>query len=301
LKLRKLQSDPGASSEETVKSFYRRYHDAIQDKRLDSPYPLRRYVHRTLMDSTLESVRRFVKPGARILDAGCGEGALAMAMAIRFESARVTGVDLSTPNINQALRRSREAGLDTLVRLAVADLENLPFPDDSFDIVVSSHVIEHLPKYRQGLEELRRVTRDIVVLGLPTCLNPSAMVILGGDDYWTLSRRSPFAFWLGLGRILLNLGREGVDEGYVGRKSLPHLWRYPWVLERQVADAGFEVIDFEAPSIPVPYLPGLVPGCMSLQRALDRFRRAPLLRYLGYGSIVTARKQIDPAKERMRS
>ena len=280
-----------------VRSFYRQYHDAIGDKRLDSPYPLRRYVHRALQSSTAEAVREFVEPGSRILDAGCGEGALVFAMAEAFEREKredvcIVGVDLSEPNLAEGRRRAAERPRGKIpISFQVADLERLPFPDDSFDVVVSSHVLEHLPDFEQGLAEIRRVTRDIAVLGLPTCLNPCALAILGGDNYWSVSRRTPYALWLGLWRSLSNLGGEGVDEGYVGKKELPHLWRYPWVLRRQVQASGYNVLRFEAPTIPIPYLPTFVPGLLALQRHLDRLRKAPFFRNLGYGSIVVARKR----------
>ena len=102
------QAASGSRPDDEVRSFYRNYHDNIQDKRLDSPYPLRRYVHRAIQDSTLESVREFVKPGARILDAGCGEGSLVLAMAGAFsqDNVSVTGVDLSEPNLSAGRPRA---------------------------------------------------------------------------------------------------------------------------------------------------------------------------------------------------
>ena len=281
------QAASGSRPDDEVRSFYRNYHDNIQDKRLDSPYPLRRYVHRAIQDSTLESVREFVKPGARILDAGCGEGSLVLAMAAAFsqDNVSVTGVDLSEPNLSAGRPR---AGRD--VSFQVADVEALPFADDSFDIVVSSHVLEHLPNFERGLAEIRRVSRDVSVLGLPTCLNPCASVILGGDNYWQISRRTPFALFLGLYRTFVNLLGEGVDEGYAGRSDLPHVWRYPWVLRRQVEAAGYEILRFEAPTIPVPYLASVLPGALWMQSQMDRLRKAPFFRSLGYGSIVVARR-----------
>jgi len=279
-------------SADAVRSFYRDYHDAIRDKRLESPHPLRRHVHQALLRTTLDCVGDFLGQDARILDAGCGEGALALALATEFagRGVLVNGVDLSEPNLAAGLARVREAELGERVALQVADLERLPFADESFDVVVSSHVLEHLPSFERGLAELRRVTRDVLVLGLPTCLNPCATVILGGDNFWALSRRSPYAFWLGLARTLGSLGKEGVDEGYVGHKDLPHLWRFPWVMRRQVEQAGFEILRFEAPTLPIPYLPPLLPGGMRLQGAIDRLRTAPILRNLGYGSLLAARK-----------
>jgi len=287
-----MSGRPVEPSADAVRAFYRGYHDAIRDKRLESPHPLRRYVHRALLQTTLDCVADFLRPDARILDAGCGEGALALAMAAEFAArgVRVVGVDLSQPNLAAGILRAREASLEQRVSLQLADLERLPFADESFDVVVSSHVLEHLPSFERGLLELRRVTRDVLVLGLPTCLNPCATVILGGDNFWELSRRSPYAFWLGLARTLASLGKDGVDEGYVGHGDLPHLWRFPWVMRRQVEEAAFEILRFEAPTLAIPYFPALLPGGMRAQGAIDRLRAAPVLRNFGYGSLLAARK-----------
>lgn len=284
-------SAPGDSSD-AIRSFYRDYHDAIHDKRLESPFALRRYVHRRLEETTLERVAAYVKPGARVLDAGCGEGSLAMAMADAFRSqgVSVTAVDLSTPNLDYAMSRATSRDLRSQVKFQAADLERLPFVDDAFDVVVSSHVLEHLPDFDRGLKELKRVSKSTLVIGLPTCLSFASMVILGGDTFWRVSRRTPIAFWLGMSRTLLNLCGEGIDEGYASNAGLPHVWRYPWVMRRQVAAAGLDILEFEAPTIPIPYLPGMIPGGMSVQRALDTLRRAPLFRNFGYGSTLVAAK-----------
>ena len=66
----------------------------------------------------------------------------------------MTGVDLSEPNLSAGRPR---AGRD--VNFQVADVEALPFADDSFDIVVSSHVLEHLPNFERGLAEIRDLSR----------------------------------------------------------------------------------------------------------------------------------------------
>jgi len=71
---------------------------------------------------------------ARIcLDVACGSGQLALIAA--REGARVTGVDIAENLIERAQARSMVEGLQT--RFQVADAESLPFPDASFDVVVS--------------------------------------------------------------------------------------------------------------------------------------------------------------------
>jgi hypothetical protein len=87
-------------------------------------------------------------------------------------------------------------------------------------------------------------------------------------------------------RILLNLHREGVQEGYAGVMELPHIWRYPWVMRRRLEKVGFKIDRFEAATLVLPYFSSLLP----LVKLLDRFKALPVLRNLGYGSVAVLEK-----------
>jgi ubiquinone/menaquinone biosynthesis C-methylase UbiE len=98
----------------------------------------------------------------RVLDVGCGTGFLAFRFAELGHE--VAGVDLAPQMIDQARRKAAESGL--AVELAVADATSLPFPDDSFDVVVARHVIWNLPEPQRGLDEWLRVLRPGGLLAL---------------------------------------------------------------------------------------------------------------------------------------
>jgi 2-polyprenyl-3-methyl-5-hydroxy-6-metoxy-1,4-benzoquinol methylase len=263
-----------------IKDFYTTYADRIVAKRLDSPYPLRRHAHRM----GYETIARLVKPGETVLDAGCGEGVLAWYLAER--GALVTAMDISKPNLDNARAFLEKKGVMGRVTLARGDAENLPFPDASFDWVVSSHVLEHLPDFDRGLSEIRRVAKRRAIVALPTCLNFAAASQLGGADFWRLSKRALVALLWGILRILANLGKEGVQEGYAGVGELPHVWRYPWVMRRRLRAGGFGIVRFEAATLVLPYFSFLLP----LVRFLDRYKHLPVLREFGYGSIAVLKK-----------
>lgn len=264
-----------------IKGFYETYGDRIVDKRLNSPYPLRRYAHRM----GYETIARLVKPGESVLDAGCGEGVLSWYLAER--GAIVTAMDISKPNLENARAFLEKKGVLNRVRLVRGDAEDLPFPDASFDWVVSSHVLEHLPDFDRGLSEIRRVTKRRAVVALPTCLNLAAASQLGGADFWRPSKRALIALPWGLLRILLNLKGEGVQEGYAGKGELPHIWRYPWVMRRRLERGGFRIARFEAATLVLPYFDFFLP----LVKFLDRFKHFPFLRDFGYGSIALLKKK----------
>jgi SAM-dependent methyltransferase len=89
------------------------------------------------------------RDGFTVLDAGCGSGRNLDVLA-RYGAA--SGVDISPHAVAAAHARGH-----TDVRLG--NVENIPFPDDSFDLVTCLDVLEHMPDDRRVLRELRRVTR----------------------------------------------------------------------------------------------------------------------------------------------
>jgi len=261
-----------------MKSFYADYHDQISKKRFDSPFPIRRRVHREIY----ASISPWVPAGSSVLDAGCGEGVPSCLLA--QQGARVVGIDYSHPNVEAAIARAQQlGGACAEITFERADAENLPFEDDSFDYVVSNHVLEHLPDFERGIAELYRVTRDIAIVAVPTCLNPAAWALLGGDRYWRLGRRTPFAVPLGAARVGMALvtGRDGVDEGYAGRSENTHIFRFPWRARASLEKAGFEVLEVQAQSIPLPYVP------VSFSALRDR----ALFRNFGVGTVFRLRKR----------
>ncbi|MBU1349107.1 class I SAM-dependent methyltransferase [Patescibacteria group bacterium] len=268
------------------KAFYRKHADTIWAKRFDAPDPIRRHAHRTQYAALIDTLGK-----GSVLDAGCGEGVIPILLAERGRAS--VGVDLSEPNIAAARALAAGRGLAHLATFEVGDAERLPFADRSFDTVVSSHVLEHLPDFDAGFRELCRVARRRVVVALPTCLNLSAAALLGGDHgYWKFSKRSFLALPWGLLRIIGHLFGEGVQEGYAGRDDLPHVWRYPWVMRRCLRHPEFVMTSFRASTFVLPYATWSLP----FVRWLERYRSAPFLRNFGYGSIAVLERK-DPCQE----
>jgi len=111
---------------------------------------------RRLREAMLESAA--LSPGAAVLDIGCGTGTLAIAAKRRVGAQGVvTGIDASEPMLVRARRKARKARQDVTFELASADA--LPFADGSFDVLLCSVMLHHLPRRMrpQMMQEARRV------------------------------------------------------------------------------------------------------------------------------------------------
>jgi SAM-dependent methyltransferase len=94
-----------------------------------------------------------VPPGAHLLDVACGSGQLALIAA--REDVRVTGVDIAENLIERA--QARSMAQDLPARFQVGDAESLPFPDASFDVVMSLIGAMFAPRPHLVARELTRV------------------------------------------------------------------------------------------------------------------------------------------------
>ena len=85
-----------------------------------------------------------IAPGERVLDLGCGTGTLAVQAKRAQPGAEITGVDADPEMLAPARRKAEEAGVEIALDEGLADA--LPYPDASFDKVLSSLLFHHLPR-----------------------------------------------------------------------------------------------------------------------------------------------------------
>jgi SAM-dependent methyltransferase len=104
----------------------------------------------------LERDIQAVKP-ARVLDAGCGEGAVAMAVGARYPSARVEGVEVAAANVALACKLNRFANVG--FREGLAEEVHTLFPAGSFDLVYSFAVLEHVRDVEGTIRSITTVLR----------------------------------------------------------------------------------------------------------------------------------------------
>jgi ubiquinone/menaquinone biosynthesis C-methylase UbiE len=110
---------------------------------------------RYIAATTRETLARLaLEPGDRVLDLGCGTGALLRELVLQGEPARLRGVDLSPAMLAQA-----RATLPGAVSLVAGDAVALPLAASSVDVVVSGSSFHFWAQPDRGLEEIRRVLR----------------------------------------------------------------------------------------------------------------------------------------------
>jgi len=165
-----------------------------------------------------------LRPGVRVLDAGCGPGTQSVALARAVEGATVTGVDASRLMIDEAVRRAEGSGLD--VSFQVADGTRLPFPDATFGAVLAQTVFEHVADAEALAAELVRVTEPggrIAALSID-----AASAIVDHPDAWTTRR-------------ITETWADGFAGGRVGRS-----------LHRLLLGAGLIDVILEVRAAPFP-------------------------------------------------
>ncbi|HEY6543048.1 MAG TPA: class I SAM-dependent methyltransferase [Ktedonobacteraceae bacterium] len=95
----------------------------------------------------------------KVLDAGTGPGTLARELARRQPRLQIYGIDLSEDMIRLALAHTQREQLEERVHFATSDVAHLPYPVNSFDVIISTISMHHWYELEQPLRDLYRVLR----------------------------------------------------------------------------------------------------------------------------------------------
>ena len=99
-----------------------------------------------------------IRDGMRVLEIGCGTGSLWLGHeSIVSRCGKLVLTDLSEGMIETA---KRNLGERENTEYRKADIQELPFMDDAFDIVIANSMLYHVPDIKKGLQEVRRVLKD---------------------------------------------------------------------------------------------------------------------------------------------
>lgn len=118
-------------------------------------------------------------PGGRVLDVGCGAGRVAVALARRgFE---VDALDVEARVVEQAKEYAARAGVDVRFFTANFQAPDPRFPDETYDAVVCSEVLEHVEPWRDVVANIARVLKPGGLFVLTTPNDPKQFSVL--DEY----------------------------------------------------------------------------------------------------------------------
>lgn len=154
------------------------------------------------------------QPFKTMLDVGCGTGSLLAMVVKQYDNVQVSGIDFSPKMLNVASQV-----LGNQAELVLGDAEKLPWPDNSFDLLVCNSSFHHYPEPLKVLMEMRRV------------LKSNGRVIIA--DPW----------WSGTIRLLINLYLR-TPLNMEGDVRIYSQHEFKWLLSK----CGFKSIEWEKPS-----------------------------------------------------
>jgi len=152
---------------------------------------------------------------------GTGEGVISHRVASRFPRCPVVGVDLPS-DLLAAEWRDRD------LHGVFGDVRRLPFPDDSFDLVLAIEMLEHVADPVQALREIARVARGPVVLSVPL------------EPWWRVGN-------VLRGRYLADWGNTPGHVQHWGRRSFARLVAQHLVVREVASPFPWTMVVAEAP------------------------------------------------------
>lgn len=111
-------------------------------------------VNRLLIDRFLE-----LGGGGRVLDVGTGPAQIPIELVARSEGSRAVAIDAARHMLRAGAEHLKRTGTGERVRLVLTDAKRLPFPDASFDAVLSNSIVHHIPDPVPCFAEIARVLR----------------------------------------------------------------------------------------------------------------------------------------------
>ncbi len=161
---------------------------------------------------TIGVIKSYIKENSSILEVGSGTGELISYIGFAYKNVVTTGIDFSAESVRKSNNFVKEFGFSTT--FIQSDIKNMPFENESFDIVFGDQVLGHVDDVKLALQEIYRVTKGggIVAFTAGNRLRP---------DGWYLHRK-------------LSRSHEGYQQ-----KSM-----FPWILRKKLSDQGFEFLKY---------------------------------------------------------
>ena len=126
----------------------------------------------SLNNRTILAIEPYVKDGMSILEVGSGTGELISYIANKYTRCSAYGLDFSSESISHSINTAQTFNIP--ISFLQSDIKQMPFEDETFDIVFGDQVIGHIYDPNDALKEINRVTKKggIVAFSIGNKLRP---------------------------------------------------------------------------------------------------------------------------------
>lgn len=226
------------------------------------PSPYKRFFFHTRFDKVFSALNP--KKGEYILELGCGSGYYTK--KIVQKGTKVLATDFSANYVKQA---KKYVGKNKNASYQTADATKLLFKNNTFDKILFTEVIEHIPEYKESLKEIKRV------------LKKNGIAIIS-----TPSRFSP----MNLGYQLKRKIKKYSFNEHV-REFTPNEFKV--LVNKYLSVEKIEFANFLFPyPIDMLFLESKSKKLIMILNAIEKFsQKTPIIKYLGWTIIITARKK----------
>ena len=171
-----------------------------------------------------------------VLDAGTGTARIPILIAQKRPNWRIVAIDLAKSMLSLAEKNIREAGLENQIKLEQVDVKNLPYPNKSFEGVISNSLVHHLPQPLVFFQEIQRVLQAHGAILIRDLIRPESerilddLVVKIGIDYDRHQQklfRDSLQAALTLAEVQDLVNSLGLDNAKVYQSSELH-----WTIER---------------------------------------------------------------------
>ncbi|MBA7660120.1 2-methoxy-6-polyprenyl-1,4-benzoquinol methylase [subsurface metagenome] len=159
-----------------------------------------------------------IKEGEKILDCGCGDGFYLQLISRLNKTCTLFGLDFN----EQGLARARANLGEFKALLTLGDIASLPFRDNSFDKIILSEILEHLPNDFQALKEVKRILKKggVLLITVPNHNYPFLWDPINKTLEFLFKKHIQSGFWAGLWNMHLRLYFPGELKELVRKAGL---------------------------------------------------------------------------------
>ncbi len=248
----------------------------LQDTLYNSKNPTRRWLHCSRRDWIVDAIQRYSNNERTVAaEVGPGSGIYLPVLTTLYQ--QVQAVDIEEAYLNNA--RDRMANLPNLT-LKTDDITSSQLPDNTFDFILCTEVIEHIKDSQSALKHMWRLLKPggILLLSTPQKFSP-------------LELSAKIAFLPGIIQIVRYIYQEPVLEtGHINLMTES-------VVRRQLSNAGFNVVENYKTGLYLPLIAEMTgQSGLKFQQSLEKRLRGGLMDWLLWTQYYVCQKPSDGKK-----